>query len=298
MALYILPLLLAAEFFLFTSFRGNGESGLYLALSADGHKWEELNEGKPWLPCEHPGQLMRDPYLTQGPDGTWHLLWTWGWTRKEAGGQLRMGHATSKDLVTWSKQEWIPMFEDRPEARNVWAPEMVWDGARKQWVIFWATTMGPADAPYDHRMYAMTTADFKSFSKPSVWFDPGFNVIDATLFRDGGRWAMVVKDERQKPVMKNLRLSFADSPMGPWSAPSEPIPGDWVEGPSVMKIGDWWYVYFDHYSKPHYYGAIRSRDLKTWEDVSKKMTFPAGHRHGTVVRIDEATAKRLKEMRR
>lgn len=306
MAFALALMLLAADVFLFTSFRGNGESGLFLAISTDGLKWEALNGDKSWLPCEHEGQLMRDPFLARGPDGTYHLIWTWSWRRDQMKGRLQMGHASSKDLLTWSPQEAIPVFDDEPNAMNAWAPEMVWDAKAKYWIIFWATTIrgkfdetaATGDSGYNHRIYSMTTRDFKSFTKPRLYYDPGFNSIDSSLFRDGSRWVMVFKDERKEPLQKRLRLAFADSPAGPWSAPTEPISGDWVEGPSALKIGDWWYIYFDHYSRPQYYGAIRSRDLKQWEDVTSQVSFPPGQRHGTALRIDEAVAKRLKEARR
>jgi hypothetical protein len=52
-------------------------------------------------------------------------------------------------------------------------------------------------------------------------------------------------------------------------------------------------VYFDHYASPPYYGAARSKDLKQWEDCSKEMSFPRGHRHGTVLRIPRQLAQEL-----
>lgn len=306
MAILLLSLLLSGDFYLFTSFRGNGETGLYLAMSGDGETWEELNGGRAWLPPQHAGQLMRDPFLVKGPDGLYHLIWTWGWRRDQMGGKLQIGYASSPDLVNWSEQRAIPVFENEPTARNAWAPEMVWDESRKEWIIFWATTIpgrfpdteGTGDEGYNHRHYAMTTKDFRTFSAPRLFYEPGFNSIDASLFEAGGRWVMVFKDERRNPVKKVLKLAFADSPAGPWGEPGEAISRDWVEGPSPMKIGDWWYIYFDKYAKPQHYGAIRSKDLKTWEDVTDRLKFPAGHRHGTVIRIDAATAERLRGARR
>jgi beta-galactosidase len=52
-------------------------------------------------------------------------------------------------------------------------------------------------------------------------------------------------------------------------------------------------VYFDHYAQPQYYGAVRSNDLRQWEDCSKEMTFPKGQRHGTVLRVPSKIAKQL-----
>src|SRR5512133_2840125 len=114
--------LAAADQYLFTSFRRNGETGVFFATSADGRQWSPLKDNQPWLKPEQPGMLMRDPWLGQGPDGTWHMLWTWGWTRKEAGGNLQLGYASSKDLIHWSPQRALQVMQDEPTARNAWVP--------------------------------------------------------------------------------------------------------------------------------------------------------------------------------
>ncbi len=71
----------------------------------------------------------------------------------------------------------------------------------------------------------------------------------------------------------------------------------WCEGPTAIKIGDEHLVYFDAYQKKHY-GAMRSRDLQTWEDVTDKMSFPdegtaARMRHGTVIEVPHALVENL-----
>ncbi len=98
------PTLRAAEpprddAFLFTSFRGNGEDGLHLALSHDGFPWTPLNGDRSFLRPEIGKKLMRDPCLAQGPDGAFHLVWTTGWTAES--GKV-VGYARSRDLVHWS----------------------------------------------------------------------------------------------------------------------------------------------------------------------------------------------------
>lgn len=295
--------ILAGDGYLFTSFRKNGQTGVFFATSEDGKTWTALRGDRPWIEPQHPGMLMRDPFLAKGPDGKWILLWTWGWNRSESGGGLRMGFATSADLVHWSEQRAIPVFAGEPTARNVWAPEAVWDAYRKEWRIFWATTIpgrfsggdSSGDNGYNHRMYSMTTRNWMEFSEPRLWFDPGFNCIDSTLVQAGGRWVMVFKDERKTPLQKRLRLAFAGSPSGPWADVSEPFTTDWVEGPSVAEIGGEWWIYFDHYAKPHYYGAVKTKDWKSFEDVSAQLRFPPDHRHGTVVKITAGELRRLRE---
>jgi hypothetical protein len=324
----------ARDWYLFTSFRKNGETGVFFALSPDGRKWTALNGNRPWLRPEHAGMLMRDPYLGRGPDGVWHLLWTWGWTRAESGGGLQIGHASSRDLIDWSPQRAIPVLADEPTARNAWAPEAIWDPAARQWIVFWSTTIpgrfpntdSTGDDGYNHRLYAVTTRDWNTFTPARLWFDAGFNSIDATVVQDGRRWIMIFKDERKNPLQKRLRLAFADSAAGPWRDISEPFTESWVEGPSAIGIGkeparrggvliesqknrtlprrvaggltgEWW-IYVDHYAKPQHYGAVRTRDWKNFEDVSSQVSFPEDHRHGTVVRIPESLARRLRAQSR
>ncbi len=72
----LLPLASAMgeEFFLFTSFRGNGEDGLRLALSTNGYAWTALKGDRSFLKPQIGGKLMRDPSLAQGPDGVFRMV--------------------------------------------------------------------------------------------------------------------------------------------------------------------------------------------------------------------------------
>lgn len=287
-----------ADAFLFTSFRGNGEDGLHLALSHDGFHWTALNGDRPFLRSEIGNKLMRDPCLAQGPDGTFHLVWTTGWTAES--GKI-IGYARSRDLIHWSAPRGIEVMQREPRTRNVWAPELFYDATHARWLIFWSSTIpgrfhetdATGDDGYNHRIYFTTTPDFATFSESRLFFDPGFNCIDATLLKADDTFYLIFKDERKNPLKKNLRFATAREAAGPFGPPAEPFTGDWVEGPSATRIGDWFYVYFDHYASPHYYGAVRTKDFKTWEDVSKQMSFPRDHRHGTVLRVSSQLATAL-----
>lgn len=289
----------AADYYLFTSFRGNGDSGLHLALSTNGYHWTALRNDRSFLTPQIGGyRLMRDPCLAQGPDGRFHLVWTTGWTADR--GQV-VGYASSSNLLDWSEQKGIPLLEHEPTTRNLWAPELFYDTPRKRWLILWSSTIPgrfsetdqTGDDGYNHRIYFTTTRDFQSFAVSRLFFDPGFNVIDATLLSAKGKTYLVFKDERKSPLQKNLRIAIASQPEGPFGPPSEPFTGSWVEGPSVLRIKDHYLVYFDHYARPQHYGAMRSKDLVTWEDCSQEMTFPKDHRHGTALRIPARIAQSL-----
>lgn len=138
-------------------------------------------------------------------------------------------------------------------------------------------------------------AAFRALTHLFTGFNLPLGIIDATLFDAGTKFYLFFKDERKQPLKKNLRYAVAERPEGPFGPPREPFTGDWVEGPSAIKIKDEYLVYFDHYASPHYYGAVRSKDLLHWEDCSKEMSFPEGHRHGTVLQIPRAVARGLLE---
>lgn len=295
-----LPTRAAAEddtVLLFSFFRNNGEAGLYLATSEDGLRWEEIKKDHVWLaPKVGESVLMRDPCIIAGADGLFHMVWTPGW--QERG----IGHASSKDLITWSEQQYIPVMMHEPTAQNAWAPEAFYDEATGQYFIFWATTIpgrfpateGQGDGDNNHRIYYTTTKDFKTFAETKLFLDPGFNVIDSTIVKAGERYVMFLKNETLKPEEKNIRIATAEKAEGPWSAASPKITGDyWAEGPSAIQWKGAWYVYFDKYMN-HQYGAVRSTDLKTWDDVSDQIVMPEGIRHGTVFAAPRAVLARLR----
>jgi alpha-galactosidase len=280
--------------YLFTYFIGNGEDGLHLAWSGDGYKWEALKGGKSFLtPAVGESKLMRDPCVARGPDGTYHMVWTDSWWSRT------IGHAATKDFVNWSEQQTIPVMGHEPAARNCWAPEIVWDAKRTEFLIFWATTItnqfletvGGGDS--NHRMYATTTKDFKTFTPTKLFYDPGFNVIDATILPAFGKYYLIIKDERKTPPKKHLRIASSDDMAGPYTDLQPPFTRDWVEGPTAIQVGDEFLVYYDGYTA-HRYEAMRSKDLKSWEDVSSKLSFPRGTRHGTVTAVPMEFVKQLR----
>lgn len=281
--------------YLFSYFIDNGEDGLHLAYSTDGYKWRTLNEGKSLLtPAVGKDKLMRDPSIIQSADGTFHMVWTVSW------GEKGIGHSSSKDLTNWSAQQYIPVMEQETDAKNCWAPELFYDDQTKQYYIFWATTIPGRfkegeEQKYNHRLYYVTTKDFKLFSDTRLFYDHKFSVIDAAIIEAGNQYIMFLKDETDKPNTpeKNVRIATSNKADGPYSVPGEPITGNyWAEGPSPIKINNKWHVYFDKYTQ-HKYGVVVSDDLKTWTDESDKLSMPDGIRHGTAFEVSEEVISKL-----
>lgn len=293
----------AADAYLFTYFTKNGEDGLHLAASADGYHWDKLNGGNSYLvPKVGKSKLMRDPCIVRGLDGTYHMVWTSGWNENN------IGYASSKDLVHWSEQKELPVMAHEAGVLNAWAPEIVYDDKRAQYLIFWAATVpgrfplteGASEEKYNHRIYATTTKDFAAFTPTRLFYDPGFSVIDATFLRANGSNWLLVKDETRNPPRKYLQLASAPDLQGPFGQLSAPItrPGLWVEGPTALQVGADTIIYYDAYTSRHY-GALRSRDMVHWEDVTAEMHFPdegtpLRMRHGTAIAVPAALVDTLR----
>jgi beta-glucosidase len=285
--------------YLFSYFTRNGEDGVHLATSDDGITWTALNGGRSviqpavtgdgigWQDWNSRAALMRDPSIVQGPDGTFHMVWTISWT------DHGIGVAHSRDLIHWSKQERIPVMEHEPTALNSWAPELFYDAATQQWMIFWATSI-PGRFPAsdsiaqntsrgraDHRLYYVTTRDFRTYSRAKLLYDGGFATIDGTIAKVGDRYYLVMKDETffPKPV-RSLRVATATSATGPYGPASPPFTAMDTEGPSILHSGGWRYVYYDEYTRGHY-GAVRTKDFVTFEPFGDSLRTPRGIRHGS-----------------
>lgn len=284
--------------YLFSYFKRNGEDGLHLAASTDGMHWRALRKDSSVLtPLVGREKLMRDPCIIEGRDGYFHMVWTASW--KDKG----IGYARSKDLAHWSPQQFIPVMQHEQGALNCWAPELTYDREKDQYLIYWATTIPgrfpgtekSGDENYNHRIYYTTTKDFTRFSKTGILYDKGFNVIDATIVLNKKGYVMFIKDETRYPPQKNIRVATSTYATGPYSNASVSITDTsyWAEGPTVARINGKWIVYFDKYTK-HKMGAVSSPDLIYWKDISDRVSFPEGTRHGTIFAVSQSRWNQLR----
>jgi len=301
------------DVYIFTEFHEPALSGLRLLYSYDCLHWDSLSGS--WLtpkigndhtyysyeqqkvvePKFFKQHMMRDPSITQGPDGTFHLVWTLAWQ-----GENAFGYASSKDLIHWSEQRKIYVMRDSM-TNNVWAPELFYDDEQQQFLIIWssgipkerwteADKLGQNSA---HRLYYTTTRDFKTFAPAKQYYDPGFNSIDAFLLkRAKNDYVLIVKDNR-KPGFSDLFCAFSNSPYGPFKGDtSTKFAPTYSEGPCAMKVNDEWFIYFDSY-RLYRYGAVSTRDFKTFTPIDDKISVPEGHKHGTIFKVKEKVLKKL-----
>jgi len=282
------------EVYLFTSFHEPATEGLRFLYSYDGYHWDSIPGTflKPEIGVQ---KVMRDPSMVQGPDGTFHLVWTCSWK-----GDRGFGYASSKDLIHWSEQKHIPVMAYDTSTVNVWAPEIFYENETKEFYIVWASTVpfkfekGEEEEYNNHRLYYTKTKDFVNFTHAELFYDPGFSSIDAQIVKRGHKdYVLVFKDNTR--AERDIKVAFSKNPAGPYSKASASFTPEFTEGPSAVKVGNEWLIYFDAY-RGQYYGTVATKDFKTFTDIKDKVTIPhgpQGHKHGTIVKVSEKVLQGL-----
>ncbi|MDQ0886838.1 hypothetical protein QFZ81_001926 [Paenibacillus sp. V4I9] len=265
------------------------EEKLFLATSEDGYHWNELNDGRPIWESPIGTKQLRDPFIMEDAEGKFHLVWTDGWQSKS------IGCAWSMDLIHWHDAKLIPVMEHLAETQNTWAPEIFYDTCKQAYRIVWSSTVGAG--PRNHRIWSSTTTDFQDFSEAQIFFDPGYNVIDATITDLDDRYLMLFKDERglnengtTNKAIRSCIMAKEDSDRPSVNHISELITPALTEGPTLYNVerngGKEWILLVDGFQE-HYYGAYHSTDLMTWNNITEQVNVPKGARHGSVIKLNK-----------
>jgi hypothetical protein len=280
------------ELFISTSFHEPANEGLRFIYSQDGFKWDSIPGI--WLKPEIGNQkVLRDPSIVRTPDGVFHLVWTTSWK-----GDLGFGYASSKDLINWTEQQMIPVMKNEPTTVNVWAPEIFYDTEKEEFVVVWASCIpnrfakGIEDEDNNHRLFYITTKDFKTISETKLLYDPGFSSIDAVIVkRAKNDYVLIIKDNTRPN--RNLKVAFAKSPTGPYSKASSAFTECFIEGPTVEKVSSNYIIYFDEY-RNFSFGAVKTTDFIHFTNISSEISVPKGHKHGTIFKAPVEIIQNLK----
>ena len=144
-----------------------------------------------------------------------------------------------------------------------------------------------------HRAYYTTTKDFQTFAPAKAFYDPGFNSIDGFIVkRDKNDYVLIIKDNR-KPGYSDLFCVSGPSAEGPYTSPSTKFAPTYSEGPCAVKVGDEWLIYFDVYREGRF-GAVATKDFKTFTPIDNQISIPQGHKHGTIIKVPESVLLNLK----
>lgn len=301
------PALAAEGGYLFVTFKGEQSpmtEQIYFVVSRDGKHWTSLNGGEPVLVSELGERGVRDPFLLRSHDGkTFFLIATdlsihlnRDWGRAVRGGSKSIVIWESRDLVKWSEPRLVKVAPD--DAGCTWAPEAIYDQAKREYLVFWASTTG-RDAFAKHRIWAARTKDFRTFSDPAVYIEKPTAVIDTTIIREGGRYYRFTKDEKFKAITAETSAALD----GKWTE----LPGfslarmTGYEGPACYRLGDpapgepaRWCLLLDHYARGQGYKPFVTDNLAGGEfKPAPDFAFPFKLRHGSVVPVSAEEMARL-----
>ncbi|WUG14250.1 family 43 glycosylhydrolase [Streptomyces sp. NBC_00461] len=307
--------------YLFAYFTGEGTADgeqIRYALSRgnDPLHWRELNQGKPVLTSTTGGKGLRDPFVIRSPKGdSFHLIATdlrmydnssGSWDDVQRHGSKSIMIWESTDLVHWTEGRLVKVAPDH--AGNAWAPEACWDDSLGEYVVFWASKLYADDDPghtgstYNKMLYA-TTKDFRTFSEPKVWDDPGHSVIDSTVVKYRDTYYRYTKDERDLSSGSPCSQFITGEKSTSLTSTTYGLVSDCVgsgsidrgEGPTVFRSNTEkkWYLFIDEFGERGYV-PFETTDLDSGKwTMSTNHQLPASPRHGTVMPVTQAEYDRL-----
>ena len=319
--------------YVFASFTAGGQDGLHLLSSLDGKTWRSV---KNYASIYEPNSgIMRDPSICRGGDGNYHMVWTSEWFNDN------IGIAHSDDLIHWTPMENLYLWADyrgqgdeesdgtrwakditqparhAAKVRNCWAPEIFYEDQTKEYVICWTTGIDdPTVFPktwdarawkrLNHRIYYVTTKDFKTYTPRKFFYAPADRVvIDAFVCKVApGQYRLLVKDEKEQRLYVCASTkpftTWANMPRDFWSPMSDQAfvgrgIGDFpfnAEGPCAIQVGSEWLVYCDYWSKGKN-GLFSTTDFNTMKCITNELHFPTWVRHGTALKVPKAAVNLL-----
>lgn len=259
------------------------QQAFFLAQSTNLQDWTVLNQGNPLLDVRSEGKRIRAPFLFQDQEGLFHLLFTDDWH------SATIGYSQSHDLKTWTKPRYLSFFEEPGDVHNCWAPECFLERETGHYVLVWSTSFRSQNVEREesNRIYCCKTKDFKSFTEPQLFFDPGYVVIDATVCPSGEQYYMAFKDEREfnvptsrhsairTAVSKDLRSFESISPL---------LTPPCSEGPFILYEKERFFLFFDAFGRKTC-GVLQSEDFVLWKDVSDQFHFPDQCKHFSILKV-------------
>ncbi|MBB5804978.1 hypothetical protein F4560_004746 [Saccharothrix ecbatanensis] len=253
---------------------------LHLAVSPDGLTWTPLNQNNPVAtPTAGTGGL-RDPFIMRKQSGGFVVLAT-DLTGTDFTRQNQYIHAwDSPDLRSFTGYRRLKMHS---MPTHTWAPEAFWDAARGQYGIVYSANSGGRDG-----IWVNYTTDFVTIGAPQLFFDPGFNVLDATVHVGSGTNFLYYKS------FTDGRLYGArSSTLNPrsFTTYTSGVVNGGIEAPIVVKANDrneWW-LWGDSFSPVNgELYAWRSGDINTnsWTPLTKaQYSQPLNAKHPTICPI-------------
>uniref|UniRef100_UPI0040258571 alpha-L-arabinofuranosidase C-terminal domain-containing protein n=1 Tax=Prevotella sp. TaxID=59823 RepID=UPI0040258571 len=225
--------------YLYVHMSSKGEFTSY-SLSRTGQYWTDLLSGSEVFSTKDNTITggMRDAYVTRLEDGSFMLVGTdmtsrLGWTSNHI-----MDLMLSPDLVHWTKNVKIDLeSSDNLKALGgitadqmtaAWAPQVIYDPVTRHYVVYYSVGF-----PDRHRIYyQLVDKDLNILTEPRLYFDPGYDIIDADIVYNA-------VDNDYQMVYKCEKANGFNRATAPHLVPAD---GDAATGTTVWTITDGFHV--------------------------------------------------------
>ncbi len=201
--------------------RSSLQDSVHLAYSRDGYRWTELAAFIPeyQLPelGDNKNNHLRDPFVLRKLDGTFVLLAS-DWTRSFSSSDYWKSPspeilvADSVDLITFTNPRLLrltPIIFIDGTPMHARAPKAFYDPENERYGIIWTGN----DAKNVNRIYVSYTKDFEKLENeiPTLFFDPGYSVTDATLVQTENYNYLLFVDDRNNADTKDVQIARSAS---------------------------------------------------------------------------------------
>ncbi|PKD19079.1 glycosyl hydrolase family 43 [Salegentibacter salinarum] len=288
------------EAYLFAHMTHKDYGRLYYSVSKDGLHWQNLNEGERVF-----DNYQGHPDIVKGPKGNYYIAGN----TSDSSPDINIW--SSDDLITWEKHAiYTPDLTATPGYENalqrIGAPKLFYDKASSQFIMTWHTPHKEGTKEDPERYWAsqrtlfVLSDDLKEFKgPPKMLFDWNIGTIDVIIRKVDSSYYAIIKDETYPtlywPTGKTIRIARANSLLGPYSLPQEPVSPNFREAPSLIPspTGEVWYLYYEQYPGVSYGLSIADNLNGPWYQASgytffsdwDKYSLPEKVRHGSMITI-------------
>ena len=312
--------------YLFTYF-SDPTHGLFMAISYDGYTFTAVNNAEPIISGDSIAEQhgIRDPHIYRAPNGKFYIamtdlhifgkqkgIRTTQWERPEAygwGNNRGLVLMASDDLIHWTHHvaRIDKLFPEKfGEVACAWAPQTIWDPEVGKPMVYFTIRQqagGRTKLYYSYADEAFTTLE----TEPQLLFeypDTTIQVLDADICpMPDGRYFMTYVSQENPGGIKYM-ISDKINHFDDYHAEQIDTERTGCEAPNVWKrIGEKkWVVMYDIYTiQPNNFGFVETMDFKTFTPLGRfgegkmKMTNFVSPKHGSVIHITKAEAKRLEQ---
>ncbi|KAF1848158.1 glycoside hydrolase family 43 protein [Cucurbitaria berberidis CBS 394.84] len=285
----------------------------YLSNGNNANSLTALNKGQPVINPTKGTRGVRDPSIIEGGGAEkgkkWYIIGTdldiakTTWDASQRTGSRGIFVWESTDLITWNKERLVTV-EDAT-AGMVWAPSSIYDTAKGEYLVYWASKFYPTSdpnhtgTPSSIRIRYAYTKDFQSFSPPKDYINKSpTNIIDLEFLSLGNNaYARFMKDETAKNVFTEISTTGL---FGTWSRPggANAVISTGVEGPAVYwdnQVAGKAHLLLDFYGSDGY-RPYESTDVKSGKwTASDRSAWPKNLRHGSVLPVTAGQVDALKK---